>query len=482
MRALTALHDEASAVYEIIGMLSENPEEHGVYIRGVRVLGPYHHLYEMLAQEEVDEVFIAMPDANGAAIRDYVLACRRRKVAVKVLPDLHAALHGTHSPLPHLEDISVEDLLRRPPVRTNLAEVGSFLTGKRILITGAGGSIGSELCRQVLPFDPDTLVLLGHGENSLHLIYQELANKFPILRDRLHIAVGSISDDVRMNQIFQAFHPQVVFHAAAHKHVPIMEANLPEAVQNNVLGTRCIADCCGRFGVERMVGISTDKAVYPSSVMGATKWLCEEIVRASAELYPATAYVTVRFGNVLGSRGSVVPIFKEQIQHGGPVTITHPGITRYFMTIPEAVQLVLQAGATGFTGKLYLLEMGDPIKIIDLAYDMIRLSGFEPDKEIQVHFTGLRPGERLHESLTTDDEVLEPAFCPGLSVVHRPDYFTPAQMQSLVKRLQQLASLGETRDLLTILDDVVPAFASERLLSESMTRSTAISSHAGPAN
>ncbi len=482
VRVLAALKDEAPETYDIIGVLSEAPNELGIFIRGVRVLGTYPHLYELLANEEVDEVFIALPDASGIHIRDYVLACRRQQVKVKVLPDLNAALHGTSIRPSQLEEISVEDLLRRPPVRTTLAEVDSSLTGKRVLITGAGGSIGSELCRQVLDFLPDTLVLLGHGENSLHLIHRELMTLAPVMRDRLHIAVGSVSDDVRMNQIFQTFHPQVVFHAAAHKHVPIMERNLPEAVQNNVLGTRCVADCCGRFRVERMVAISTDKAVYPSSVMGATKWLCEEIVRAVAQLYPSTAYVTVRFGNVLGSRGSVVPLFKEQIRLGGPVTITHTGVTRYFMTIPEAVQLVLQAGAIGLTGKLYLLEMGEPVKILDLAHDMIRLSGYEPDKDIMVHVTGLRPGEKLHEALTTAEEVLEPAPCPGLSVVQRPTYFTPAQIQSIVKRLQQLASIGEPDNLLTLLDDVVPAFAHQRMIAETMTDAESIVPQALPAN
>ena len=422
-------------------------------------------------------MLIAMPDASGTAIRDYVLACRHQQVAVKVLPDLHAALHGIDARHleRYLEEISVEDLLRRPPVRTNLAEVSSTLTGKRVLITGAGGSIGSELCRQVMAFNPAQLVLVGHGENSLHLIHQELSVKFPALRERLHIAVGSISDDVRMNQIFQAFHPQVVFHTAAHKHVPIMEANVPEAVQNNVLGTRCITDCCGRYKVKRMVAISTDKAVYPSSVMGATKWLGEEIVAVTSALYPATTYITVRFGNVLGSRGSVVPIFKEQIRRGGPITITHPDITRYFMTIPEAVQLVLQAGAVGTSGKLYLLEMGEPVKIVDLARDMIRLSGYEPERDIAIHFTGLRPGEKLYESLTTDEEIVEPAPCAGLFMVHRPSYFTPTEMQSLVKRLQQLSSIGDTEPLLSLLDQVIPAFASQRIIAEALAETKATS-------
>jgi FlaA1/EpsC-like NDP-sugar epimerase len=354
-----------------------------------------------------------------------------------------------------LEEVSVEDLLGRPPVAAqNLAD--DYVRGKRVLITGAGGSIGSELCRQVLGMDPAQLILFGHGENSLHKIHQELCARHAHYAERILIVVGSVADEIRVWQAFSEYRPQIVFHAAAHKHVPIMEANVAEAVQNNVLGTHNVAGACGRARVERMVLISTDKAVYPSSIMGATKWLCEETLNALAEKFPATRYVTVRFGNVLGSRGSVVPIFREQIRRGGPVTVTHPEMTRYFMSIPEAVHLVLQAGALGKSRDLFLLEMGTPVKIVDLARDMIRLCGFTPDEEIPIVFTGLRPGEKMHESLTTDESVMEPSSCAGLAYVRRRPHFSPEEFSPILPRLRALAEESDAASLLAYMSELVP--------------------------
>lgn len=465
-RLLTALREDQHSSYDILGFLDDTPYRRGIYIRGARVIGPFSHLYDLLANREVDEVLIAITDASGDEIRDYVMACRKKQVPVKVIPALKDVLSGRAQA--RLEDISVEDLLRRQPVRLDGAQ-GSYLQDKRVLVTGAGGSIGSELCRQIIAQEPAALVLLGHGENSLHQIYGELLRSHPQLADRLCVAVASVSDAVRVDQVFAAHRPHVVFHAAAHKHVPMMEVNVCEAVQNNVMGTRCVAQACGHYGVERMVLISTDKAVYPSSVMGATKWLCEQVGRTLASVYPETTYVTVRFGNVLGSRGSVVPLFKEQIKRGGPVTITHPQVTRYFMTIPEAVQLVLQAGAVGESGELYLLDMGKPIRILDLASDMIRLSGLEPERDVPIIFTGLRPGEKLQEHLISKDELQAPAGFEGLSVVHRPEYYPPAEFGDVLRRLQQLADAGDPVEVLNYLGEVVPSFASQRLLSESLS-------------
>ncbi len=466
-RLLSALREDVSEVYVVIGFLDDKPQKRGMYIRGVRVLGPLSHLSKLLADNAVDEVLIAIPDAAGAELHDYVLTCRKKQVSVKVIPGLGDVL--TRKAQARLEDISIEDLLRRPPVCIDLTGIGSYLGGKRVLVTGAGGSIGSELCRQIAALKPESLILFGHGENSIHQSRSELANAYPALANRIFMAIGSVADDVRVDQIFQHYRPQVVFHAAAHKHVPIMEQNVPEALQNNVIGTRCIADTCGRYGIERMVMISTDKAAYPSSVMGATKWLCEETVRAMAEVHPHTTLVTVRFGNVLGSRGSVVPIFREQIRRGGPITITHPDVTRFFMTIPEAVQLVLQAGAIGKSGELFLLDMGQPVKIADLARDMIRLCGLEPDVDIPIVYTGLRPGEKLHEVLTNNDEILMAAACDGMSVVHRSTYFTVSEFRAVLRRLQQLISGGNTEETLRSLGEIVPGFASQRLIAEMMT-------------
>jgi FlaA1/EpsC-like NDP-sugar epimerase len=316
--------------------------------------------------------------------------------------------------------------------------------------------------------NPSRLILLGHGENSLHRIHQELAQRHPEAASRLFVVVASCADDLRIDHVFDHHLPQVVFHAAAHKHVPLMEANIQEAITNNVLGTRNVAEACGRYGIERMLLISTDKAVSPSSIMGASKWLCEELLRALVPAYPGTTYVTVRFGNVLGSRGSVVPVFRQQIQQGGPVTVTHPEMTRFFMTIPEAVQLVLQAGAIGASGDLFLLDMGKPVRIVDLARDMIRLSGLEPDVDIPVTFTGLRPGEKLHEQLSTADELIRPAACEGMSMVQRRHYFTPGEYRDVLKRLQQLAMGENAEDLLDYMGEIVPSFAQQRLLSHTL--------------
>lgn len=462
VHVLESLRGESTGSYEVVGFLDDNPNKHGIYIRDVRVLGPVKHLYRLLEDQSVDEVLVALPDAAGEEIREYVMACRKLKVQVKVIPRLQDVLNGKS--IVRVEDISVEDLLRRPPVRIDLLEIGDFLTGKRVLVTGAGGSIGSELCRQIVRLNPATLVLLGHGENSVHKIHQELKNSHPAQANRLRMVVASVADEVRINQVFQEHKPQVVFHAAAHKHVPIMELNVLEAIQNNVIGTYCVAEACGKFGVKCMVLISTDKAVYPSSVMGATKWMCEKLVRAMVPIYRDTNYVAVRFGNVLGSRGSVLPIFHDQILRGGPVTVTHPEMTRYFMSIPEAVQLVLQAGAVGRSGELYLLDMGKPVRILDMAHDMIRLCGHEPEVDIPVVYTGPRPGEKLHERLVSEDEIIEPAFGEGMSIVRCPECFSSTEMLDMMRQCHQIINRGDSSEAYDFLGKVIPEMMSQTLI------------------
>ena len=430
------IEEDPELRYDIIGILDDRQVQ-GTHVHNARVIGPVRELRRLLAEHAVDEVIVAVPDTNIEEIREYVIECRRQKLPVKVVPRLSEMLRGKSKF--RLLDFSVEDfLLRRSQFNGDLTETSQSLAGKRVLVTGAGGSIGSEICRQIASFQPESLVLLGHGENSVFYIHNELLMDFPEIADRLHWVIASVADEHRLTQVFERFRPDLVFHTAAHKHMPVMEANLQEALQNNVLGTSHVAEACGSFGVARMVLISTDKAADPISVMGATKLLAEEVVRYSGATWPGTAYATVRFGNVLGSRGSVVPIFREQIRRRGPVTITHPDMTRYFMTIPEAVHLVLQAGALGESGKLYLLDMGIPIKILDLALDMIRLCGYEPYVDIPIQFTGVRPGEKIHERLIAGDCRLEPSLWPGISVVQRPRNFAPGEIPRVAKTTKAL--------------------------------------------
>lgn len=456
---LDALREEMPVPYKVIGFLDDWASCYGIYIHDVCVLGPLSHLYELLEESAVDEVLIALPGASGSEIRQYVMACRKRKIPVKVIPGIRGALNG-HAPV-HIEDISVEDLLRRPAVHMDMEEVERYLTGKRVLVTGAGGSIGSELCRQIVRLKPSKLVLLGHGENSIHHVYHELIRRDPALIDVLSMAIASVADSVRIDQVFNEHQPEIVFHAAAHKHVPIMEDNVLEAVQNNVVGTYNVAESCGRHGVAHMVLISTDKAVYPTSVLGATKRVCEEILRALVSLFPETNFVAVRFGNVLGSRGSAVPIFHEQIKHGGPVTVTHKDMTRFFMSVTEATHLVLQAGAGSGSGELYLLDMGSPVKIVDLACDMIRLCGYEPDVEIPVVFTGVRPGEKLHEELAEEEETVVPASCKGLYVVKRPDSFDGQQVLVALREIKTLLAQGSVEQLNDLLYETISKCGSQ---------------------
>lgn len=453
---LKAINREWGRHCRIIGLLDDNPKRTGKYIGRVRILGPLKKISQLLADKAVDEVVMAVSDTHREDIRNYVLECRDHKVAVKTIPQLEEILSGRA--FLHPVDFSVDYLLHRQPVTTDYARISRSVSGKRVLVTGAGGSIGSELCRQIAKLNPSLLVLLGHGENSIYNIYQELRRDYPELSDRICCTVASVCNQARIDETFEKWRPELVFHASAHKHVPIMESNVKEAVCNNVFGTHSVAAACAASGVQRMVMISTDKAADPSCIMGATKWLCEEVTRTLSERFPNVSYISVRFGNVLGSRGSVVPLFKEQIKRGGPVTVTHPDMTRYFMTIPEAVELVLQAGAIGQTGSLYLLDMGNPVRMLDVAKDMIRLSGFEPGLEIPIEFTGVRPGEKLHERLVSTREKIEKLPRENLHYVHRPRNFSPGEMDDVLKQLRQVVDCGTTDEVRHYLHKIVPGF------------------------
>lgn len=352
-----------------------------------------------------------------------------------------------------MRNVEVEDLLGRDTVMTDLEGIANYVSGKVVLVTGAGGSIGSELCRQISSFDPSVLMLLGHGENSIYTIEMELRTKFPHVH--LETVIADIQDRSRMDDVFRKYRPQVVFHAAAHKHVPLMERNPSEAVKNNVFGTRNVADCADKYKAERFVMISSDKAVNPSSIMGATKRIAEMYIQ-SINTISETQFVAVRFGNVLGSRGSVIPRFKEQIAAGGPVTVTHPDMVRYFMTIPEAVQLVIQAGAFAKGGEIFVLDMGNPVRILDLAQDLIRLSGYEPYVDIEINFSGMREGEKLFEELLTDEEAVTSTQHERI-YIGKPTQINRAELELQFKKIEKV--IGEDqRSIKEVIEHLVPFY------------------------
>jgi FlaA1/EpsC-like NDP-sugar epimerase len=387
----------------LVGFVDDDPAKQGTLIHGVPVLGALDELPHIVQSHQVDEVVIAMPTAEGAIIRQVLSLCEEGGVSVKTLPGIFELISGEVS-FSRLREVQIGDLLRRDPVKVHSRRVEALLRDKRVLVTGGGGSIGAELCEQIARCNPSRIIALGHGENSLFRLPDSItawSNK--IKKDRLDLIVADIRDSKRMDAIFNRFQPEVVYHAAAHKHVPLMEDNLEEAVTNNIEGTRSLVHFCQKHDVDHLVLISTDKAVEPTSVMGMTKRVAEKIILQAAR-ESSKAFVTVRFGNVLGSRGSVIPLFQGQIAAGGPVTITHPEMERYFMTIQEAVQLVLQASALGECGEIFVLDMGEQVNIMDLANDLITLSGLTPGEDIEISFTGLRPGEKLSEKLYSASE------------------------------------------------------------------------------
>lgn len=384
-----------------LGFIDEDEGKQGKSIAGLRILGKKDDLPRIAQELRIQVALIAIPSASGAKIRGYLEPLSRLGVEVRVLPSLHD-LAGGQVEVSRLRSVELQDLLRREAIELNTAEIGATLNGKKILITGAGGSIGSEICSQIMQHSPDELFLLGHGEQSIYLLMQHLKDAGVSAPHKPLIA--DIADTRTMERIFATHRPDVVFHAAAHKHVPLMEENPRESLRVNALGTWTLANLAGRFGVERLVMISSDKAVHPSSVMGATKRVAERLLQSAQQIYPDTRCITVRFGNVLGSRGSVVPLFEKQIRAGGPVTVTHRDMKRYFMLIPEAVSLVLQAGSMGKGGELFVLDMGEPVNITEMAETLIRLHGHEPYTEVPIVFSGIRSGEKLYEELFYDPD------------------------------------------------------------------------------
>ncbi len=444
---------------EPIGFVDDDVQKHGMRLNNLPVLGPLASIPDVLKRHRVTEIVIAMPRAPGAVVRQVVKAAYDAGVRTKIVPGLFEILSDRVS-VTAIRQVQIEDLLRRDPIQTDLARVASLALGKTVLVTGAGGSIGSELCRQLAALQPDTLVLLDHSENSIFDITGELQRLG--VTSRLVPVIADIRNRCRIHQVFETHQPFAVVHAAAHKHVPLMEQNIVEAITNNVLGTRNLVDASVAVGVEHFVLISTDKVVRPTSVMGVTKRVAEYVVH-NAAIKCGRNFVSVRFGNVLGSQGSVVPTFARQIREGGPVTVTHPAMRRYFMTIPEAVQLVLQAAVLGNGGELFMLDMGEPVRVVDLARDMIRLSGLEEGTDIEIQFTGARPGEKLYEEMFFGHEVAIPTEHPKILRARNghEQYCTDETINALVDAAVAGASDETLRGRLQF---IVPDFAGSGII------------------
>jgi FlaA1/EpsC-like NDP-sugar epimerase len=450
--------------------IDDDPQKFNTRIRGVSVVGDRISIPDAIKTHYIGKVIIAMPSVTGQVIRDIVDICQKTGIQASTLPGIHEIINDKVR-LESIRDVRIEDLLRREPVQTDVHSVSNFLKGKKVLITGAGGSIGSELCRQILKSHPSEIMLVGHGENSVFNIQQELEQVVQGLKNesksqrqtpRILTFIADIRFRDRLRYAFGKFQPDVVFHAAAHKHVPLMEVNPGEAITNNVVGTKNLVELALQYNVNHFVMISTDKAVNPTNVMGASKRVAEMLVLQAAR-QSGKSYLAVRFGNVLGSRGSVVPTFKKQIAAGGPITVTHPDICRYFMTIPEAVQLVLQAAVLGRGGEVLMMNMGKPVKIVDLAEELIRLSGYEVDKDIAIEFTGLRPGEKLFEELFIEGEEYDPTEHEKLFMVKNASRMVPESLNTTVEALCQAAAKNDGNAIVFLLEQLVSGYKPEYL-------------------
>ncbi|MCK4914339.1 MAG: polysaccharide biosynthesis protein [Planctomycetes bacterium] len=409
---LREIHRMPIAEYEVIGFIDDDPVKKGISIHGIPVLGKVEQLPKIAKDHNIEEIAIAMPSAEHNQLRRVVQICEGTKIRFRTVPSITDIASGKFS-VSQIRDVDINDLLGRESVQLDIDLIEEFARDKTILVTGGGGSIGSEMCRQLCNFNPKLLLLVEHTENPLFHIEQELRKKFPNVA--MKGIICNITDKSRIESIFEKYKPQIIIHAAAHKHVPLMEINPSEAIKNNVVGTKTIADAANKYNTTNFVMISTDKAVNPTSIMGSSKRIAETYIQ-DLNKTSNTHFVTVRFGNVLGSNGSVVPIFKKQIANGGPVTVTHPDMKRYFMTIPEASQLVLQAATMGKGGEIFVLDMGESVKIVDLARELITLSGFKPGEDIEIVFTGMRPGEKLFEELSIKGEDMQPTRHPKISV------------------------------------------------------------------
>ena len=460
---LRALRNHPEKGYVPVGFIDDASHKVDRSVAGLEVLGTTRDLTYIARKREIDEVVIAIPSAPGGKIRDIIRQCEYRGCQFRIVPNIHAILEGRAS-VSQIREVRFEDLLNRSTSQMDLAAVSKYLAGKRVMVTGAGGSIGSELCRQVAKLNPELLILFGRGENSLYHTDIELRESEPQINRAL--VIGDIRDNAKVSQVTRKYRPDIIFHAAAHKHVKFMENHPDEAVKNNILGTQNLINAAIKHEVEAFILVSSDKAVNPTSVYGVSKRVTEKLVQCKAK-QNRTRFIAVRFGNVIGSRASVIPNFKRQIAKGGPVTVTHREATRYFMTIPEAVQLLIQAGTMGNDGEILMLDMGDPIKILDLAQDLIRLSGLEVDRDIKIEFTGLEPGEKLYEELLTPQEGVTATKHQRIFVAQL-EQIEERQLLSQIEELSQLADALDSEGIVSKFQELVPTYQPNRaFLTES---------------
>lgn len=437
-------------------IIDDQPGCHGKLMRGVPIVGGRESILDAVGQYSIDEIIFAIPSASVQTRKEILDICKESGCKLRTIPGTYQLINGDVS-VSNLKEVDIEDLLGREPIRINTEEVLDHVSGKVILVTGGGGSIGSELCRQIAAHHPKQLIILDIYENNAYDIQQELLRKYPELN--LAVLIASVRNEERIDSIFETYRPNIVYHAAAHKHVPLMEDSPHEAIKNNVFGTYKVAQAADRYGTDKFVLISTDKAVNPTNIMGASKRLCEMLIQ-TMNCCSRTNYVAVRFGNVLGSNGSVIPLFKKQIAEGGPVTVTHPDIIRYFMTIPEAVSLVLQAGAYAKGGEIFVLDMGEPVKILDLATNLIKLSGYRVGEDIEIKFTGLRPGEKMYEELLMNEEGLKET-ANKMIFIGKPIEFDEEQFREQLKELER-AAVDETSDIRAEVEKIVPTYHRRR--------------------
>ena len=437
---------------KVVCAIDDDKLKIGKYIQGIKIVGNRNTILENVEKYGITDIIIAMPSASQKDTHDILNICKETSCKLKILPGVYQLINEEVS-VSRLKNVDIEDLLGRDPIETNLDEVMDYVSGKVVMVTGGGGSIGSELCRQIVKYKPKQLIIIDIYENNAYEIQMELKRNYPDLN--LVVLIASIRNTKRMNLIFEEYHPEIIYHAAAHKHVPLMEDSPNEAIKNNVYGTLKIVRAADRYGVKRFIQISTDKAVNPTNIMGASKRLCEMIIQAYNNR-SKTEFVAVRFGNVLGSNGSVIPLFKRQIAEGGPVTVTHPDIIRYFMTIPEAVALVLQAGAYAKGGEIFVLDMGSPVRIDDMARNLIRLSGYTPDRDIQIKYTGLRPGEKLYEELLMDEEGLKETANRRIHI-GQPIKFDE---EAFFEKLEEVCSeaVDESDSIRELVQELVPTY------------------------